>query len=319
MTRQEVHQAFAKSGPLKGPGQDEIIVKAVKETIEELGERIRETYDTALNNGNHTKEWRQAVGAIIPKPKKQNYLNLKNYRQVSPQNVLSKGLDRTVGKRITQLAEENREKKLHRTQWSGRKGRSAEKYVEATLEWARGREQEGKKVMLIVTNIAQAFPNVVNERLVNRVRDTGIEEQLARWKMSFMSACTVKLKFDKEEGEWHPVEIGIPQGSTISPRLINIYIAPLLRELERKSQAEWEGDSTTLMFIDDVTLPVAGETWKEAMERSGKMIGWVEVWGTENNVMFEEEKMKCISLRKKEKEGRERLRVEKGEGKEEVG
>lgn len=155
-----------------------------------------------------------------------------------------------------------------------------------------GKEEKGKKVILIMTDVAQAFPNIAKERLANRVRGVGVEEQLARWTTSFMSNCTVKLRFDGEEGKWHLVETGIPQGSPISPVLFNMYIAPLLRELEEKSETKWWGeDVITPTFIDDVTLAIARDTWEGTEERGERVMGWAEEWGDKSGVVFKKEKM----------------------------
>lgn len=175
-----------------------------------LVERLSETYETSLNNGNHPKEWRRAIGAIIPKPKKQDYTSVKSYRPVSLLSTLGKGLEKIVSERITKVVEESRTKGLHRTQWGGRKGRSAEECVEVTLQWAKEKEEGGKKVILIMTDVAHVFLNVTKERLANRITEMKAPEQLAKWTTSFMSEREVKLRFDGEEGKWEPVETGIP-------------------------------------------------------------------------------------------------------------
>ncbi|KAL0632055.1 hypothetical protein Q9L58_009086 [Maublancomyces gigas] len=51
ISEQQVRQAFRKMGGLKAPGKDEIVVKAIKETMEIIGERLREIYQLAVNCG----------------------------------------------------------------------------------------------------------------------------------------------------------------------------------------------------------------------------------------------------------------------------
>lgn len=51
------------------------------------------------------------------------------------------------------------------------KGKVSRKCVEATLQWATKKEEEGKKVILIITDVAQAFANVSKERLANTLRE----------------------------------------------------------------------------------------------------------------------------------------------------
>lgn len=76
---EEVQQAFKRAGRLKVPEDDEIVIMAIWETMPLVEQRIRETYETALNNGEHRGEWKRAIGAIIPKPKKPDYTSIKSY------------------------------------------------------------------------------------------------------------------------------------------------------------------------------------------------------------------------------------------------
>lgn len=51
-----MRMTFKTSGPFKPPGKDEIAVKAIKKTRNEIEEWVREKYEVAINNGRHLKE-----------------------------------------------------------------------------------------------------------------------------------------------------------------------------------------------------------------------------------------------------------------------
>lgn len=192
---------------------------------------------------------------------------------------MGKGLEKVVATSITKQAEANNETGFHGSQWGGRGGRSAEECVEATLEWARQREKEGLKVILVMTDVAQAFPTFAKIRLANRIRRMGSPEKVAAWTTSCMSERQVKLMFDGEEGEWQEVETGVPQDNPISPALFKIYIAPLLREIERVSQEKWEDRVITPTFIDDITYAIVGQSREEAEEIAETLLEMVDKRG----------------------------------------
>lgn len=233
---------------------------------------IADMYERCIRAGVHPKRWRRAIAAIIPKPGKADYCTVKSYRPILLLSILGKGLEKIVANAIYERAEENKEEGFHKLQWGGRRKRSAEEAVEHTLNWAREREEEGLKVILVMTDVAQAFPNVAKVRLANRIRAMGMGEEIAEWVESFMTDREVKLRIDGEEAEWQKIDTGIPQGSPISPILFNIYIAPLLRELERECEARWKGKVITPTFIDDVTLVVSRESWEEAIVRAEEIM-----------------------------------------------
>lgn len=107
ITEQQVRAAFRSMGGMKAPGKDEIIVNAVKETMDILGERLKETYQVAINNGQHPERWKTAIAAIIPKPGKTDYTSPKSYRPVPLLNTIGKGLEKIVANKVTAAAEKD--------------------------------------------------------------------------------------------------------------------------------------------------------------------------------------------------------------------
>lgn len=290
MTIEQVRKAFKNMGGLKAPGKDEIVVKAIKERMEVIGERLREVYQLSLNKGRHPTQWKTAIAAIIPKPGKTDYTKPANYRPVSLLNTMGKGLEKIAAEIITEKAESDEAEGIHDDQWGGRRGRGAEECVETTIWWANERKREGKSVVLVMMDVAQAFPSVVKGRMANRLEKMGLPEGVVAWVKDFMEERRVKLRIDNEEGEEHRVETGVPQGSPVSPVLFNVSIAPLLRRLETKAN-EIGCEMISPTFVDDVTMAIAGKNKMEAMENAEKLIRESEEWGREFEIKFEDKKM----------------------------
>ncbi len=76
-----------------------------------------------INTGYYPKCWRQAIGVILKKPKKPNYLVPKAYRVIALLNCLGKVLERILAQRLSYLAETTH--LLYPTQIGGRLKKSA--------------------------------------------------------------------------------------------------------------------------------------------------------------------------------------------------
>lgn len=133
VTIEQVKRAFRGMRGMKAPGQDKIIVKVIKETGEVLGEGIRETYQLAINNGQHTRRWKTAIAAILPKPQKADYADPGSYRPVSLLNPMGKDLEKVVAQIITAKAERNERQGFHRDQRGERQGSASVVCVQTTL------------------------------------------------------------------------------------------------------------------------------------------------------------------------------------------
>lgn len=193
----EAYQAIKAQGQMKAPGEDEIPAIAIIKTWGKLGEWITKAYRGMLEDGYHPEQWRRAVVAVIPKPNKANYDTPKRYRPISRLATLGKGLERIVAAKLMKIGEGP--KGLHRDQWGGRKGRSAETCIGHLVDRIAKAQEKGKKVSIIAMDGAQAFPSVDRNNLANALREDEVTENLIKWVRSFMSGRKVSIKFDGEQ------------------------------------------------------------------------------------------------------------------------
>lgn len=130
-----------------------------------------------LFEGYHPRRWKMVIGAIIPKPNKDDYTKPKSFCPISLLSMLGKGLERVVARRLMQAGEEEG---LADSQWGGRRGRAAEECVAETVDWMQKAKEGGECVVFAAANIAQAFPSTAKHALANTLRKNKILERVVR-------------------------------------------------------------------------------------------------------------------------------------------
>ena len=65
------------------------------------------------------------------------------------------------------------------------------------------------------------------------MEELGVEADLIRWTMSFLSERKVKLVPDGEVGEPNAVNTGVPQGSPAAPILFITYLSGIFEAVEK--------------------------------------------------------------------------------------
>jgi len=75
----------------------------------------------------------------------------------------------------------------------------------------------------------------------------GIEADLIRWTMSFMTDRYVKIMLNRETGQDRRVDTGVPHGSPAAPILFVTYLSDIFEEVEWKVPG-----IRRLSFVDDI-------------------------------------------------------------------
>lgn len=148
---------------------------------------------------------------------------LTNYRPISL--LPAKMLEKIVQRQLAKFIESHNI--LHDTQSGFRAGFSTETALLEVADSVRIAVDSGASSMLVLLDLSAAFDMVDHDILVRRLQDSRISGAALAWMKSFLYKRTQRVALQPYQSEQKHLWCGVPQGSALSPLLLNIYLAPL--------------------------------------------------------------------------------------------
>jgi hypothetical protein len=218
------------------------------------------------------------------------------YRVISLLDVISKLLGRTAAHLIADHLE--RKHGLHEGQFGCRKRRSCVDAVAILIN--RTQEAWGQKKIAgaLFMDVKSAFNNVDKTFLGRRMEELGLQADLIRWTMSFMTDRRVRLVLDGEVGEPRAVDTGVPQGSLAAPILFITYLSGIFAEVERAVPGV-----RGLSFVDDIGWWAEGKGDQEVAAKLSQAAAVAMEWATGNGVAFDHGKTEAALFWRKKRKG----------------
>ncbi|KAI9036174.1 putative reverse transcriptase [Aspergillus affinis] len=143
-------------------------------------------------------------------------------------NTLGKILEAVATVRIAWALEERN--LLPRSHLGGRRGISVDHLIQLLLDQIFESWGKGRKVSILLLDVAGAFDNVSHIRLLHNLRMIGLGF-FAGWLKSFLSNRSTRLQLPGYLSNLILTPTGIPQGPPISPILFLLFNTPLIRAL----------------------------------------------------------------------------------------
>ena len=263
ITRDEVNRAIQRAPASKAPGRDKIPNTILKLLRQDIAPLLHHLSNSSLIRGYYPTKLKESVTIALRKPGKDNYSNPKAYRPIALLNTIGKLMESIIAKRISALAE--RYHLLPKTHIGGRRLRSTDHAIHYLLERISEIWTHGKVASLLLLDVAGAFDKVSHTRLLANLRARRIDGRIVRWIGSFLSNRTTELQIPEYKTESRPIDIGIPQGSLLSPFLFLFYNAEILEQYEGERGRE----ISVTGFIDNIAILASGRTRRNPAKSCG--------------------------------------------------
>lgn len=288
ISKDELQNALRSMDPKKCPGADGITSDILTRFHDSFPEILTKMFQKCFNIGYFPKIWKEANIIIIPKPGKDNYSSLENYRPIGLLPVLGKLFEKILIDRIKwNLGKGN---KLSSKQYGFTSQKSAEDAMYDAVEVIKGKMNKTGEVIVISLDIKGAFDNAWWPQLLKQLIEKECPSSLVTLVRSYTEDRKVRIRHGNSSSE-KCVSKGCIQGSIGGPTFWNVSLDELL-------QMDLGPDVYIQAYADDVLLIVNGKNLQIAKETAEKALEKVSNWGKKVKLEFSEKKTQIMVMSK---------------------
>ncbi|KAK3530327.1 hypothetical protein QTP86_023932, partial [Hemibagrus guttatus] len=264
--KDEVRKALKRMKSGKAVGPDDIPVEVWKCLGEEAVEFLASLFNRVLESERMPEEWRRSVLVPIFK-NKGDVQSCSNYRGIKLMSHTMKVWERVVEARLRKVVE------ICEQQYGFMPRKSTTDAIFA-LRILMEKYRDGQRELhCVFVDLEKAYDRVPREELWYCMRKSGVAEKYVRVVQDMYERSRTVVRCAVGQTEEFNVEVGLHQGSALSPFLFAMVMDQLSEEVRQESP--W-----TMMFADDIVICSESreqveenlERWRFALERRGMKV-----------------------------------------------
>ncbi|KAK3569451.1 hypothetical protein QTP86_030088 [Hemibagrus guttatus] len=264
--KDEVRKALKRMKSGKAVGPDDIPVEVWKCLGEAAVEFLASLFNRVLESERMPEEWRRSLLVPIFK-NKGDVQSCSNYRGIKLMSHTMKVWERVVEARLRKVVE------ICEQQYGFMPRKSTTDAIFA-LRILMEKYRDGQRELhCVFVDLEKAYDRVPREELWYCMRKSGVAEKYVRVVQDMYERSRTVVRCAVGQTEEFNVEVGLHQGSALSPFLFAIVMDQLSEEVRQESP--W-----TMMFADDIVICSESreqveenlERWRFALERRGMKV-----------------------------------------------
>ncbi|KAK3513312.1 hypothetical protein QTP70_009998 [Hemibagrus guttatus] len=264
--KDEVRKALKRMKSGKAVGPDHIPVEVWKCLGEAAVEFLTSLFNRVLESERMPEEWRRSVLVPIFK-NKGDVQSCSNYRGIKLMSHTMKLWERVVEARLRKVVE------ICEQQYGFMPRKSTTDAIFA-LRILMEKYRDGQRELhCVFVDLEKAYDRVPREELWYCMRKSGVAEKYVRVVQDMYERSRTVVRCAVGQTEEFNVEVGLHQGSALSPFLFALVMDQLSEEVRQESP--W-----TMMFADDIVICSESreqveenlERWRFALERRGMKV-----------------------------------------------
>ena len=230
---------------------------------------LAKLFNMCLESG--TWAWNTADVIFLKKDGKTSYNDAGAYRPISITSYLGKVLEKILVRRLESYL--YGEGIVDPSQEGFTKSRNSIRYLNRLNLNIRKDLAKKRIVACLFLDFEKAFDSVWKKGLIVKLLKVGINGNFLKLIDSFLNSRKVRLHINDYVGGLRQcLDVGLPQGSALSPILFKFFIMDLGQELSSNKQIEM------YKFADDGTFRVNAELWVDCRHLLDNVLSALDEW-----------------------------------------
>ncbi len=273
ITVDQVHKELKNINIKKSTGYDGIPPKLIQLGAKEISPILTHVLNQSISVMN-TFPSNMKLSEISPLLKKNDSMNVTNYRPVSIVVILSKVFEHIIAEQMMTYFNDL----FHSNMCAYRKGYSCDTVLLSLMEQIKRDLDNKHYVSIILMDLSKAFDCMSHSLLLAKLRNYGFMQNACSFIASYLINRYQRVKICDKKSSWKKITRGVPQGSGLGPLLFNIFINDLFFFIK---------ECTLYNYADDNTLSASNVNkatmLKSVCNDSKRAIQWFENNGMKVN------------------------------------
>lgn len=277
----------------KSPGEDKISVKDILSGGENVVEILQIFVNKCIKFSQYPEKLKTAI--IRPIYKSGNHKIYSNYRPIALADIVDKILQKHMTLMLIEYL--NKNNIIHQNQYAFQKGKSCTKLILNFTEYINTELEQNKHILVLFVDLSKAFDTLIHEIVIQELERIGVVGPPLELIKSYLKDRKIIVEINKIRSEVYEVNVGVGQGTNISPILFIIYVNTLFKILR---------NCKALMFADDLAIIVSHINFNEAQTILQNNVNHLAHWAHDYGLLINVKKTKVMHiynsyLRKNEK------------------
>lgn len=287
----ETKEIIRKVAVKNSAGYDGIPCSILIHIIDFIAPVLTELINSSFCQGIFPDNLKTAI--VIPIHKKNDSMDIANYRAVCLLSVFSKVYENAFYNRLIKFINNNNI--FYKYQFGFRKGLSTQDAMVSFINYILEQLDKNQKVVGIFFDFTRAFDMVDHSILLKKIYNYGIRGPAYNWLCSYLSNRTQKVILKSGAKEYHSdlrsLRVGVPQGSTLGPLLFLLFINDINKTLNFGHVS---------LFADDTAAVASDNDFKSLSQKASMCTKNMENYCNNNGLLLNTSKSQLISFTTRE-------------------